>query len=130
MIRVPYMKQVAWYLVFAMFVMGMVPRVEAGLSPSEAITLSHADRQADLEKIQKVIETKMVSERLSQYGLTGDEINARLSGMSNQQIHSLALQLDDLRIGGDGVGVVAAVLAVVILILILVFLLHHRVAVR
>src|SRR5512135_501910 len=98
---VPFMKQIAWYLVVAMFVIGIAPRVDAGLAPSEVIALTHVDRQADLGKIQKVLETKMIKERLAQYGLTQGEIDTRLAQLSDQQVHNFALQLDDLKVGGD-----------------------------
>lgn len=129
--RIPMMKQVTWYLVFAMFMIGIVPKVDAGLAPSEVIALSQVDRQADLDKIRNVIETKMIRDRLEQYGLTQDEINSRLSKLSDQQLHNFALQLDDLKIGGDGGwAIVAALLAIVILAVILFYLLGHRVSVR
>src|SRR4030042_2985744 len=104
------MKHVTWYLVWAMLVIGITPRVYAGFSPSEVIGLSQVDRESDLQKIQNVIETKMIGERLKQMGLTPDEIQKRLSQLSNQQIHRLALQLDELRVGGDtgwgGLGII------------------------
>jgi len=128
--RIPLIKQVAWYLVFAMFILGITPKVDAGLAPSEVIALSQMDRQADMDKIQKTLETKMIRDRLAQYGLTQNEITTRLSQLSDWQVHNCALQLDDLKVGGDGFGVVAAILAIAILIVILVYLLHHRVAVR
>ena len=40
-------KWLAWYLVVAMFVIGITPRVYAGFSPSEVIGLSPAERSAD-----------------------------------------------------------------------------------
>ncbi|HMK60721.1 MAG TPA: PA2779 family protein [Dissulfurispiraceae bacterium] len=129
--RVPFMKQVAWYLVVAMFVIGIAPRVDAGLAPSEVIALAQTDRQADLASIQKVLESKMIRERLEQYGLTQSEVEARLSQMSDQQIHSFALQLDDLKVGGDGaLGVIIALLIIAILVIVIINLTGHRVVVR
>src|SRR6202142_3802737 len=96
--KIPFMRQVAWYLVFAMFIIGIAPRVDAGLAPSQVIALAQIDRQADLGKIQKVLETKMIRDRLEQYGFTQDEINARISQLSDQQMHSFALQLDNLKV--------------------------------
>jgi len=129
--RIPFMKQVAWYLVFAMFIIGIVPRVEAGFAPSEIVALAKVDRATDLEKVQKVLETKIIKERLKKLGLTQEEISHRFSQLSNQQIHQLALQLDDLKVGGDsGVGVVIAVLVIVILVVILIQLSGHSVVVR
>ncbi len=129
--RIPMMKQITWYLVFAMFIIGIAPKVDAGLAPSEVMALSQVDRQADLDKIRNVIETRMIRDRLEQYGLTKDEINSRLSQLSDQQVHKFALQLDDLEIGGDGGwAIVAALFAIVILAVILFYLLGHRVSVR
>ena len=128
--RIPFMKQVAWYLVFAMFIIGIAPRVDAGFAPSEAISLAQVDRQADLGKIQKVLETKMIRDRLEQYGFTPDEINARLSQLSDQQMHEFALQLDDLKVGGDGFGIIIALLVIAILVVILIYLTGHRVVVK
>ncbi|MGO9379725.1 MAG: PA2779 family protein [Dissulfurispiraceae bacterium] len=128
--NIPFMKQIAWYLVVAMFVIGIAPRVDAGLVPSEVIALTQVDRQADLGKIQKVLETKMISDRLAQYGLTQNEINARLAQLSDQQVHSFALQLDDLKVGGDGLGIIIALLVIAILVVIILYLTGHRVIVK
>lgn len=127
--RMPLMRVVATYLIIAMFIIGIAPKVDAGLAPSELIAMSQIDRASDLEKIQKVIEMKMVSERLGKFGLTQDEIQKRLSNLGDQQIHKLALQIDDLRVGGDGLGVVIALLVIAILVVILLQLTGHRVVV-
>jgi hypothetical protein len=78
------MKQISWYLVVAMFIIGIAPRVDAGLAPSEIIALSQTDRDADLAKIQKVLELKAVGERLTQLGLAQEEIKNRLDRLSDQ----------------------------------------------
>ncbi|MFH1082411.1 MAG: PA2779 family protein [Pseudomonadota bacterium] len=125
------MKQVAWYLVFTMFIIGIVPRVEAGFAPSEIVALAKVDRAADLEGIQKVLETKIIKERLEKLGFTQDEISNRLSQLSDWQIHQLALQLDDLKVGGDsGLGIVIALLVILILFVILIQLSGRRVVVK
>ncbi len=129
MVRIPFMKEVAWYLVFAMFIIGIVPKVEAGFAPSEAIALAQVDRAADMDKIQRVLETKMIKDRLEKFGFTQEEINNRLSQLSDQQIHRLALQLDDLKVGGDALGVIIALLVIAILVVILLQLTGHRVVV-
>lgn len=128
--RIPFMKHVSWYLVIAMFIIGIAPRVDAGLAPSEIIALTQVDRTADLGKIQKVLETRAISERLAQFGLTQDEIQKRLTQLSDQQIHQTALQLDDLKIGqDDALGVIIALLIIAILIVLLLQLTGHKVIV-
>jgi len=127
--RIPFMRYVAWYLVMVMFIIGIAPKVDAGLVKSEIVPLAYMDKAADLERIQKVLETKAVSNRLAQLGFTQDEIQKRISQLSDQQIHQIALQLDDLKIGGDGLGILIAVLVVVILVIIILQLTGHKVIV-
>ncbi len=126
----PFRKWITWYLVIAMFVIGITPRVYAGFSPSEVIGLSQ-ERSANLQKVQKFLEMKMVRERLKEYGLAQDEITARLDQLSDQQIHQLALKVDDLRVAADeGLGIIVALLVIAILVVILIMLLGHRVVVK
>jgi hypothetical protein len=114
----------------AMFVIGITPKVYAGFSPSEVIALSPAERSTDVQKIQKFLEMKKVGERLQEFGLTPDEIQARLSQLSDQQIHQLALKLDDLKVGGDALGVIIVLLVIVILVIVILQATGHRVVVK
>jgi len=126
--RIPLMKVVAAYLVIAMFIIGIAPKADAGIAPSEIIAMSQVDRAADIEKIQKVLETKMVRERLEKLGYAQEEINSRLTQLSDQQMHNLALQIDDIKVGGD-LGIVIALLVIAILVVLLIQLTGHRVVV-
>lgn len=112
----PFMKCVSWYLVVAMFILGTVPNVYAGLSPSEVINLSGVDRASDLQSIQNILEIKMVAQRLNQLGFTGNEIQARLCRLDDDQIHRLALNLDDIKVGSGGFEVLVVFLLIGILI--------------
>ena len=127
--RKPFVKCISWYLVLAMFIIGITPRVYAGFSPSEVLSLSPIDRAADLQKIQTVLEMKMISERLKSLGFTSEEIQKRLSQLSDQQLSQFAQQLDDLKVGGDGLGIIVALLVIAILVVILLYLTGHRVVV-
>jgi hypothetical protein len=118
------------YLVLAMFVMGIAPRVEAAFSPSEMLTVNPGARAADLDKIATVLENKLVSQRLQDLGYTADQIGSRLSEMSDEQIHSFAQKLDDLKVGGDGLGVVIAVLVIIVLVLVILHLTGKHVTVK
>jgi hypothetical protein len=125
------MRHVSWYLIAAMFLIGIAPKVDAGIAPSELIAMSQTDRAADMEKIRQVIEMKMVGERLGKLGLTQDEIHTRLQSLSDQQLHKLAVQIDDLKVGRDsGLGIVIALLVIAILVVILLQLTGHKVIVK
>ena len=124
-------KWITWYLVGAMFVIGITPRVYAGFSPSEVMNLSPAERSADLKKVQKFLEMKMVRERLRELGLTREEIQSRMDQISDPQLHQLALKLDDLTVAGDdGLGIIIGLLIIAILVVILVLLLQHRIVIK
>ena len=127
--RKPFMKGISCYLVVAMFMMGLVPRVYAGFSPSEVISLSQVDRSADLVKIQKILETKMIRERLEKLGFSQNEIQKRLGQLSDQQIHQLALTLDELKVGGNGEVVIIILLAVILAVVLYLWLSGRRVVV-
>ena len=128
--RIPLRKWITWYLVAAMFVIGITPRVYAGFSPSEFTSLAPAERSAELQKIQKFLEMKVVRERLREFGYTPDEIQSRLNQLSDPQIHQLALQVDNLKVGGDGWEVIIALLVIVILVLVIIWLTGHKVAIK
>jgi hypothetical protein len=118
------MKILACYLVVAILAIGTAQKVYAGFSPSEVVNASNFDRGEDLQKIQKVLELKAVGERLKQFGFTQDEIQARLDRLTDPQIHQFALHLDELKVGGDGLGIVISVLVIAILVVLLVFLIQ------
>ena len=123
-------KWVTWYMVILMVLIGITPRVDAAFSPSEGLALLQSDPHSDLQKIQKVLESKMIRERLEALGLTQEEIQTRLSQLNEKQIHQLALKLDEMNVGGDGAEIVIALLLIGILVVLIIYLSGHRVAIR
>jgi len=103
-----------------MFIIGIAPRVEAAFMPSQAITLSSGERATDVQKIQTVLEMKLVKQRLLDLGFSPEEIQSRISEMSDQQIHGFAQKLDDLKVGQDGLGIVIAILVIVLLVILII----------
>ena len=124
-------KCIIWYLVMAMFIIGITPKVYAGFSPSEIISRAPFERTSDLQKIQKFLEMKMVRERLKELGISPEEIQARLEQVSDPQLHQLALKLDELKIGADtGLGIIILLLVVAIVVIIILQVTGHRVVVK
>jgi hypothetical protein len=121
-------KWVAWYMVTTMVLFGITPRAHAGFSPSEGLALLQQDRQADIQKIQRVLEVKMVSERLRALGFAPGEIQARLSQLNDQQIHQLAQKIDELNVGGEAEEwqvMILSLIVVAIFVFIINYLLKH-----
>jgi hypothetical protein len=125
------MKMISCYLVVAMFVIGITPRVYAGFSPSEAISILTFDRSSDLDRIRKALEMKMVQERLKAFGFTPDEIEKKINLLSDQQIHQLAVQLDGLRVAGDGwAWLLVIIVLVAIGVIVYFYVTGHRVVIE
>jgi hypothetical protein len=125
-----WMKYVASYLVIAMFILGITPRAYAEFSPSEAISMLSFDRSSDLEKVRRVLEMKMVRERLKELGFTTEEVEKRLSQLSDQQIHQLALNIDQLQVGGSGWAILIVILLIVVIIGVVIYVSGHRVVIE
>ena len=121
------LKPVALYLAFAFFLIASIPQNSwAYLVDSQ--TLNHS-READINKIQRVLESKMVSQRLSELGLSMDEINSKLQQLSDADIHQFASQLDSLMPGGI-LEFIIGVLVIVILVLVILQITGHKVIVK
>jgi hypothetical protein len=116
-------------MVAVMVVFGFVPRVEAGFVVSQASPGSQ-NRIEDLGAIQKSLEMRMVSETMEKFGMTKGEVKSRLDGMTDAQIHQLATNLDEVRVGGDGLGVIVLILVIAILVVVLIELTGHKVIVK
>ncbi|RJQ22623.1 MAG: hypothetical protein C4560_02220 [Nitrospiraceae bacterium] len=93
-------KWLAIYLAMAILIIGSAQNVCAGFAPSR-IGPEGGHRTEDLRKIQSVIESKMVGERLTQLGFTAEEVKGKPAGLSDDQLHDLAVQLDELKVGGN-----------------------------
>jgi hypothetical protein len=121
---------VLWYMVTVMFLFGITPKVDAGFSPSGIIGQSQMNRSGDVEKIRKFIEMKMVRERLNAFGFSQEEIQTRLNQLTDDQIHQVALQLDELKVAGNGGEAVIIILLILILVALIIYVTGHRVIVK
>ncbi len=97
--------------------------------PAGAIDAS-VSRAADLAKVQTALESKVIRQKLLDYGLSPEETMARLNTLSDGQIHQLAAQTDSLQAGGDAVGFLVGVMVLAILVVVLIFLVQGRIEVR
>ncbi|MGD8915955.1 MAG: PA2779 family protein [Syntrophobacterales bacterium] len=110
-------KRTTILLILVLSFISLVPRVEAAFIPSSD---SRADlmREQDIQTIKKTLENKIVKQRLEDLGFSEEEIQERLNQLSNEEVHSLAMQIDSLSQGGI-LGVIIAVLVIVVLVLVI-----------
>ena len=119
------------YLVVAVFVLTAVPTdVQAMFLPSSVSLAqgdSSLDRQQNLERLQKLLESRLISQRLSDLGFSQGEVSSRLNRLSDEQIHYFASHLEGLQTGGDGLGIIIALLVIAILVVVLLEVSGHKV---
>jgi len=106
--------------------MAIPPQAAAMLAPAEMAATSSemtAERQADLKTVQTALESKVLRQRLLDLKLTPEQIDYRLSQLSDVQIHQMAMQVRSIHPGGDaGVGVLVGLAVLAILVLFIVWL--------
>ena len=129
-------KLLALYLVFAMFLLTLPSQGWAMFVPATphqnatgAAAVS-GGRTADLARIQAALESKIVQQKLMDYGLSPEETMARVNKLSDEQINQLATHTDSLQAGGDATGLLVSLLVVAILVVLLIYLLQGRIVVR
>jgi hypothetical protein len=115
-----------YFLLFSGFpaVAGLVPSVPS--SPEMADT----GRGEQIDRIQKVLEMQIVTDKLQAYGLSAAEVSEKLEGMSAEQLHLMAQASDRVLAGGDGVGLVIGLLVVVILVILILMLLDKEIVIK
>ena len=121
------------YLVMCVLLLGLfTPDGLAILIPSVlpgAQGSSVTQRQSELERIQVLLESKLISQRLSDLGLTADQIQVRLAQLTDDQLHQIAQRLDSLLIGGGALEIVIALLVIAILVVIFLQITGHKIIV-
>ena len=96
----------------------------AGVVPSKtAANQSLAQRDADLALVRDVVSHEQVAAVLAQHGLTQQQVNDKVAQLSQQDLHQLAQNLDQLQAAGltrsewlwIAVGAIAALVLIIAL---------------
>jgi len=104
----------------------------AGLAPSRvsgATSITSA-RDADMVMAQRALESKVVAQKLRDYGVAPADAQAQLASMSDADLHTLASASKGLPSGGDATGAIIGVLVIIILVVVVLRLMHKEVVVK
>ena len=104
----------------------------AGLAPSRvsgATSIASA-RDADMVMAQRALESKVVAQKLRDYGVAPADAQAQLASMSDADLHTLASASKGLPSGGDGTGAIIGVLVIIILVVVVLKLMNKEVVVK
>jgi len=126
MLKTPFAKILALYLITALFALSFPANGWAMLIPAA----SAKTRVADAEKIRVTLESSLIQQRLLDYGLTPEETTKRLNALSDEQLHRLASNLDSVQAGGDALSDVIVILLLVVIVIVVLELTGHHVVVR
>jgi hypothetical protein len=107
------------YLTVAFSIVSFASSAPAMFIPSPYGGTETGHREVNLQKIQKLLESKIVQHKLSQLGLTGGEIETRLQQLDDDQLHQIASQIQALEPGGNGEWIIIVVLLALIGFLVL-----------
>lgn len=111
-------KRTTILLIVLMSLISMVPHVEATFIPS-AESQSGLMRDQDIQIIKKALENKRVKQRFQDLGFSEQEIQERMDQLSDQEVHSLAMEIDSLTQGGIFELAIAVLLIVLLVVVIL-----------
>lgn len=78
--------------------------------------LSAVDRQAAIQRVDAVLARADVQRELEQLGVDPDEALVRVDALSDQELATLADNLEDLPAGGSLLGVVGVVFVVLLIL--------------
>jgi hypothetical protein len=121
----------ALVLILSMTSLNVSPAL-AGLAPStvSGSTSIASARDADMLMAQRLLEHKVVAQKLRDYGVSADDAQLKLASMSDQDLHQLASASKGLPSGGDSTGAVIGVLLIVILVIVVIKLMNKEVVVK
>ena len=85
--------------------------------------------QFDIKPEIRIKNYKGITVKRKSSKVTEEEINARLEKLSDQELHQLALQIDDIKKGGNGLGLIIALLVIAVLLVLLLKLMGKKVEV-
>jgi hypothetical protein len=123
--------RICWTVLVAFSCLSLMPlearaaMIESRLADESAIS----ERVTQIESIRQVLEHELVAQRLADYGLSAQEISAKLPTLSDEQLHQLASMSQDVA-AGDGLGVVIGVLVIVLLVIVILKLMNKEVIIR
>ena len=125
-VRFGELRKVAFALIFAVTIIGVLPRVgSASMIPADEAIEAASMRGENVAKIQAMLERKEIAAKLSDYGLTPAEVSSRLDELSDAQAAEIAAEIDKVNAGGDVVGLLISVAVLVLLVLLILWILGY-----
>lgn len=133
-----FMRRAGWFVMVAVMMAGWMGVLagargvaEAGVIASHPAGEAAGAASADLAKVQALLESKVVLQKLADYGVSPAEAMSKVKQMSGTDLHRLASLTDKAAAGGDsGIGILISVAILAILVIVILKLLDKEIIVR
>jgi Family of unknown function (DUF6627) len=120
------LRKLVFTLIMSMTIIGMLPNssIAGVISADEAgqTTLTRADGEST---IRATLERKEIAARLTDYGLTPEEVSTRLDRLSDGQVAEISARIDKINEGGDLIGSLVSLALLVLIVLLVLHLLGY-----
>jgi hypothetical protein len=123
--------RITWLVLLSFALLSLIPAqgraalLESRLSDGQVAS----ERLQQIDSIRIALEKEVVAQRLADYGLSAEQIMAKLPTMSDEQLHQLASMSDSLGEGGV-LGTVIAILLIVLLVIVILRIHDKQVIIR
>lgn len=123
--------RISWMVLIAFCCLSLVPlNGNAALIGSRLADGSFGvERQGQIEAIRQALEQQVVAQRLADFGLSTEEVEAKLPTMSDEQLHQLAGLSKNIAAGGV-LEAIIAVLLIVFLVVVIIKLVDKEIIIR
>ncbi len=102
---------------------GPVEAMYMDSGPRPASDGHSASRTADAAAMQRTLESRVIQQALVDYGLSPEQALAKVSVLTDDQVHQFATRLGAVQAGGRGDGIDATTLIIILLLVILILIL-------
>ena len=133
-------KSTAFSLVLSMLLVGAMPtrslayvvtnEAYAASGGSVAVPGGEFDRAANMAAVQRLLESKVIGDRLRSMGYLPGEVEDRLAALSDDELHQFASNVDTLYPGGSALGVLVVVLIIAMIVLMVLKITDRKIIIQ
>jgi len=123
----PSFKILSLYLIVALLALSLPVHGWAMFIPAGD---SSSDRTSDRARIQSLLESTALKQRLADLGLSPETAATKINALSDEQVHQLAANADSLQAGGDAVGGVIFLLLVAVVVVVVLEATGHQIIIK
>jgi len=124
------LRMLTLYLVFALFIISAIPSSSSAMFITPGAGNTGVEIIGDMAKVQTFLESRLVQQRLIDFGLTAEEVSSRLNQLSQEQLHQIATHIDGIDYGGDALGGILSLLVIIILIIVIIKIMGKQVIIK